>query len=294
MECTILFADVVGSTRLYERLGDDEAQIVIGAALQVMTQATIENGGTVIKSIGDEIMCTFPEPAPAVAAAQEMFHGLDKGVEGPSGRHVLNIHAGLHYGPVVEEDGDVFGDAVNLAARMVQLAKPRQILTTEETIARLGEDAGVRTRWVDRTIVKGKTEPTNVHEVVWEREALTIMSNASDLLKEAITAYMKVTQGERTISVSVVRPTLTMGRQEHNDIVVDRHQTSRSHARIECRRGKFVLIDQSSNGTFLFPEGGELIKLNREETYLSGRGTIGLGYAVDDAAPDSIHFEVSE
>ena len=293
MDCTILFADVVGSTRLYERLGDDEAQIVIAAAIQVMSRATLEHGGTVIKSIGDEIMCTFPEPAPAVVAAQEMFHGLDKGVDGPTGKHVLNIHAGLHWGSVVEEDGDVFGDAVNLAARMVQLAKPRQILTTEETIRMLGEDSGVRTRWVDRTIVKGKTEPTNVHEVVWEREALTIMSNASDL-KQAITAYMKVTQGERVINVSIVRPTLTMGRQEHNDLVVDRHQTSRSHARIECRRGKFVLIDQSSNGTYVFPQEGEPIKLNREETYLSGKGVIGLGYAVEDGAPDSIHYEVSE
>jgi class 3 adenylate cyclase len=293
MDCTILFADVCGSTRLYERLGDEEAQIVIAKALEALTGVTAEHGGTVIKSIGDEVMCTFPQPAAAVEAAQAMNRALDAGIQGASGTQTVNIHVGLHHGPVVEEGGDVYGDAVNLAARMVQLAKPRQILTTEETINLLEEGAGPKTRWVDKTTVKGKTEQTNVHELIWEREAVTMMADVREV-RQAITARLDLRLGDRDVTVNIVNPAVTMGRQAHNDLVVDRHQTSRSHARVECRRGKFVLIDQSSNGTYVFPEGKDPIHLTRDETYLSGRGVIGLGFAVEDDSPDAIQYEVSE
>lgn len=293
MECTILFADVCGSTRLYERLGDEEAQIVIAKVLDVLTNVTGRNGGTVIKSIGDEIMCTFPAPAPAVEAAQDMNRALDLGVRGPSGPQTVNIHVGLHHGPVVREGGDVYGDAVNMAARMVQMAKPRQILTTAETLGCLEEGAGPKTRWVDKTTVKGKTIQTDVHELIWEREAVTMMAISGEV-QRAIAARLELSFGEDKVTVNLINPTVTMGRQAHNDLVVDRHQTSRTHAVIECRRGKFVLIDQSSNGTYLLPDGREPVHLTRDETYLSGRGVIGLGFVVDDSSPDSIHYEIAE
>lgn len=288
----ILFADIARSTRLYDSLGDRIAKNHIDACLSILTKVTLHHQGTVVKTIGDELMCTFPTALNAVEAAidmQKAIEGMqivDKPDVTPS-----NIYVGIQIGPVIIEEGDVFGDAVNVAARMVALAKQRQIITTEETVNALPPGHGVDIKWIDKTTVRGKEGEVPIYEVIWEQQEITVM--VDDFIDPAtIEASLELRFQEHVIKVDNNRPVATLGRQIHNDLVVDSRPVSRSHARIEYQRGKFVLIDQSSNGTFVLLQGKKSVTLKRDLVQLLGNGIIGLGQEVDPDSPDMVHFVI--
>jgi adenylate cyclase len=289
---SILFADIAKSTHLYETLGNKKAQTLIGACLSLLSKVTLQHNGTIIKTIGDEIMCTFPSADDAVEAAIDMNRDLEQlTIDSLSGVAPPNIYVGIQSGPVIREDNDVFGDAVNVAARMASLAKQRQIVTTEDTVGALKKEHKCSARIIDKTIVKGKSGEMNIYEVIWEQQDATIMVDDSlDALK--IESRMELTFQGCTIEIDQKRPSVTLGRQSHNDVVVNDTRVSRSHARIEYRRGKFMLIDQSTNGTFALIQGKKSITLRRDEAALLGSGIIGLGREVTDDTPVAIHYAI--
>ncbi|MEW5735570.1 MAG: adenylate/guanylate cyclase domain-containing protein [Thermodesulfobacteriota bacterium] len=289
---TILFADIAKSTHLYEILGDVAAQKIIGVVLANLSQVAERHRGKIVKTIGDAVMCTFTSVNDAVEAAWDMQVTIGRlgFLEYPQ-ISSLNIYVGLHSGLVVEREGDVFGDAVNVAARMAEIAKPRQILTTEKTVSELAPELAVMARCADTTTLKGKTGEVKIFEVVWEQQDQTVMVDGL-LDSHVFRLRLELRLGNDIIEVDQNRPIVTLGRQSHNDLVVDDSRVSRSHARVEYRRGKFVLVDQSSNGTFVLPTGGKTTRLRRDEAPLLGHGLIGLGKPPDPDSPDSIHFMI--
>jgi len=288
----ILFADIAKSTQLYETLGNTEAQNLIGACISRMADITIKHKGIVIKTIGDEIMSTFPTALNAVAAGKEMHQAMEQmTLPDNPGFCPPNIYVGIQIGPVVKEDGDVFGDAVNVAARMVALAKQRQILTTEETVKALSPELRESAHCIDRTTLKGKSGEVDIYEIIWEQHDVTVMLDSS-LEEMTIRSWLELSFAGNSIKVDKNHPIATMGRQPHNDIVVSDNRVSRSHARIEYRRGKFVLIDQSTNGTFALIQGKKSIQIKRDEAVLIGTGVIGLGREVTPESAMAVHFSI--
>jgi len=288
----ILFADIANSTHIYDTLGNKVAKNLIDASLSLLSEVTAKYQGTVIKTIGDEIMCTFPTAGDAVEAAIEMHQSLEDlpFAEKPE-YGSPNIYVGIQFGTVIKESGDVFGDAVNVAARMVALAKQRQIITTEGTVTLLSEERQSQARCIDKTTVKGKSGVLLIYEVIWEAHDLTVMATHTSEIS-TLKSRLELTYQHQTIQLDENRPSATLGRQRHNDIIVNDSRVSRSHARIEYNRGKFTLIDQSSNGTSLRIQGKESIHLRREETQLLGNGVIGLGRNVTPESDTAIHFAV--
>ena len=292
----ILFADVASSTRLYDTLGNKAARNLIGNCLSLLSRVISNYGGTVIKTIGDEIMCTFPNANSAVEAAIDMNQSLiSLPVDNLPGALPPNIYVGLQMGPVIREDNkDVFGDAVNVAARMVEIAKQRQIITTEETFESLEPELKDKTRHIDTTTIKGKTGEVKIYEIMWEQEDETVMIDVplADLIGAS---HLELKTGDQTITVGKDRSIITLGRQSHNDLVINDIRVSRTHARIEYRRGKFILIDQSSNGTYTHSQDGKTTLLRRDETPLSGSGSISLGGEAATSPADNvsiIHYEI--
>ena len=288
-EVTILFADISRSTAIYEAIGDIKARELIYTCLAIMTDVTEKHNGVVIKTIGDEIMCTFLIANDAAAAAEAMHRALestDKITNPP------NIRIGFHSGDVIKDNNDVYGDAVNVASRMTDMAKPRQIITTVKTVSELAPYYQARTRCVDRTILKGKRGKIDIYELIWEQNDATLVVRRSSHSR-AITFRLKIRFGAQIIEINDQRNCVTMGRQSHNDLVVQDTRASRSHARIELRRGKFYLIDeQSSNGTYLLTEEKESLRVKRDEVVLTGNGVIGLGSDLTPDSPDAIHFKI--
>lgn len=289
---TILFADIAGSTRFYEMLGDRSAQRLVAESLSRLSDVACRYQGAVVKTIGDELMCTFQEADHAVIAAKAMQQTLENmpkikncDVSRP------NIYVGIHTGPVIKKGNDIFGDAVNLAARVVALAMPRQILITRQTVKALTPPHQSAVNYVDEKTVKGKSGQHKLYEYVWEMEDVTLMLNRSSV-SEVLPFSLELKYSGNIIKVDRYRPSVTMGRQNHNDVVLNYERISRSHARIEYRRGKFVLIDNSSNGTYVHRQGENDTYINREEASLYGTGVISLGRKATPGSPGAIHFAV--
>jgi len=281
-QLAVLFADVSGSTQLYDTLGDVRARTIVARCIAVMTEVTHRHGGTLVKTIGDEVMTTFPAAAAAAEAACEMQEGItgEMVVEG----RPLAIRVGFHFGPTLLEEADVFGDAVNLAARMASQAKSGQILTTGATVEHLTGPRRKSCRLIDRTQVKGKREEIAIHEVVWQAEEATMM-RAPWATQHRAAGRLVLTAGGTRLELGEGHPSLTIGRADQNDLVVHQPLVSRLHARIDYRNGRFVLTDLSVNGTYVEADGGTSSYVHRDSQELTGAGTLGLGEAI---APDSL------
>jgi len=288
VQLAVLFADVSGSTQLYETLGDVRARCIVARCIAVMTEATRRHGGALVKTIGDEVMTTFPDAAAAAEAACEMQKGItgEMVVEG----RPLAIRVGFHFGPTLFEEADVFGDAVNLAARLTNLAKSGQILTTSATLERLTGPQRKSCRQIGLTQVRGKRDQVAIHEVVWNAEGATIM-RAPWATQHRAGGRLVFTAGGTRLELGEGHPSLTIGRADQNDLVVRQPVVSRLHARIEYRNGRFVLTDLSANGTYVASDGGGGTYVHRDNQVLTGSGTLGLGEAVSAESLTRVRFE---
>jgi class 3 adenylate cyclase len=289
---TVLFADISGSTRLFEKYGDLRARQIESRVLDLLAARTTTHHGVVIKTIGDEIMSRFPAALSGVQAACDMQQGIKNDpVLADLG---IAIRIGLHHGSVLLEKDDVFGDAVNVAARMVALAKADQIITTRETVGCLSPELQQMTRGLGRSSVRGKQDEMEIVEVIWyESTSMTQMSDVETqkILRNKLYARLLLVYRGQDIELTPSAQPFSIGRGPKNDLVVDRELVSRSHAIIESRQGKFVLADHSTNGTYLMLENGSRFFVRREEITLHDHGVICLGQAVFDENPDIIHYK---
>jgi adenylate cyclase len=288
-QLAVLFADVSGSTRLYDTVGDAEAMASIGRCLMLLREACAGHDGRVVKTIGDEVMAVFPDADKAAEAAAEMQARVS---ELPLvGRVRMAIRIGFHMGSAIEVDGDVFGDSVNVASRMAAIAKGDQVILSAQTVATLSPMLRARVREIDLLTVKGKHQDIGIFELIWQSE--DEMTTLSPRYKPP-PAHIRLRHGERQIDLGEDDSIFTLGRDPQNDVVVADRMASRMHARIERRRDKFVLVDQSSNGTYVTIEGEREIHLRREELILRGRGHISFGHAYQADPAEVLAFSCSE
>ncbi len=287
----IMFADISGSTKLFETLGDETARVKVADCLDLLTRVIKSFEGTVIKTIGDEIMCTFETADNAASAAMEMHETLAEDItEGLSDTVVLSIRVGMHYGPALMESGDVFGDAVNVAARMAAQAKGDQIITTQSTVEKLSPVLRASTRFVDRAPIKGKSEEIDIFEIIWQQEDVTRMATGMLAEKATPEVSLVVSYNNQNITLNKTKSGMVIGRSQACDLPVNEKLASRQHVRIEMRRDKFFLIDQSTNGTHVLIENSDEEFLRREEMPLSGKGQISLGRSFAEGPSEVITF----
>lgn len=281
----VLFADVVGSTRLYETFGDDQAKQMIDECLVALTAVVLQYGGRVVKTIGDEIMCVLPSADNGCLAATDM-HQKIMALPMVSGVK-RSVRIGFHYGAVIEENNDVFGDTVNLAARMAGLAKGMQIITTGTTVTGLSPMLQLSTRSIAALSIKGKGDEVDVREVIWQGgEELTMTTASISVTTKPVTLYLE--HGTQTWELD--RDGIVIGRDAQCNIVIADRNASRQHARIERRRDKFFLVDQSTNGTFVAFANAPEVVLRREELMLRGSGRIGFGHSVELPDTETVAF----
>lgn len=287
----IMFADISGSTKLYEALGDATARALVSETLETISEVITRYNGTVIKTIGDEIMCTFNSPEDAATAACEMHETLEDENESGNKAEPVSIRIGMHFGPAIMEGGDVFGDAVNVAARMAAQAKARQIMTTKTTIELLPPVIRASTRFVDYAPIKGKKDVVEIFEIIWQQEDVTRM--ATGMLspdKKLPQVKLRLRYNDQNIELNQDRSSIVLGRSQGCDLPVGEKLASRQHVRIELRREKFFIIDQSTNGTYVRIDDNGDSFLRREEMALSGTGVISLGRSFTESPTEVVHF----
>lgn len=288
----ILFADIADSTRLYDRLGDTVARKIVALSIDIMKTVVRANVGEVIKTIGDGVMSRFLSADAAAEAAVRLHEAI--AMEERLKSNNLRLRIGFHVGPVIEEDNDLYGDAVNVAARMTAQAKAGQIITSRQTIQVLTSKHCASARMVDKTRVKGKARLMDIFEITWgQPEELTIIRNGVREMAAPASiqhSLMTLKFQRQHISIDLENPIATLGRNETNRLVINNPEVSRLHARIEFRKDKFMMIDKSTNGTYIYPVGYKMLYLRRDEILLEGRGFFSLGQEVGPDSPMAVHY----
>lgn len=290
----VLFADVAASTRLYQQLGDQSALRAVELCLRTAAKAASVYRGQLVKTIGDEIMVVFPSAEDGVLAACEIQQRI--AALPPVAGNNLEIRVGCHWGPVIAEGGDFFGDTVNTAARLVQLAKARQVLTCADTLAAVPPALRPQSRRLEALTVQGRREGLPVEELFWQdnEDSLTVLIKADAGL---LPVELEVSHDGQRWHLDADSAVLTLGRDPGSDVVIRDGHASRSHARIERRHEHFVLVDCSTNGTFVFGADGvnptANFLLRREEAVLRGSGRLSFGQVLRPGV-EYVAFRVEE
>lgn len=271
---TVLFADLVGSTQLYERAGDSYAFKLVDRSLRAIRRAIESNSGDVIKHTGDGLMAVFMQADHAADAAIGM-HALLKELP-TSGGPSLAVRTGFHFGPVIESGNDVFGETVNFAARLAELASPGRALTSAETLQQLSMEWRALLQPLPPRILRGASRPIDIYELKCEAMGdVTLVQNAPFELPGE--SELRLYLNEQSLVINEQNPVARLGRDAGSDLRVGDNRASRRHADIELRGEKFVLVDRSSNGTYIAIDGEKEFFLCREEAVLKGQGRIALG-----------------
>ena len=268
----IFFSDIVGSTTMYEQLGDQAAQQMVSKCLKGMISEVQKNGGTLIQTVGDEVMAHFPNADFAFNAAVS--------IQLRQQRMPSKVRIGFHYGDVIENNGDYFGNAVNVAARMAARAIANEIMTTKQTVELLSARNHKNVRFLSTSTVKGKNELLSIYEVLWEpepEEDLTRMVRPKLKPISIQEAELELVYQKSVFRVNSTDSYLSIGRSDENNITINESHVSRKHAKIELKNSRFILTDTSSNGTFVISGNNKSTKIVRESFELVGSGSIELG-----------------
>lgn len=274
-ETAVIFAELIGAAELYARAGDAAAHEAIARSLEKLGEAAASSGARVVKRIGARLMLVAASADAAARAAVAMQVAAGDFPATDPARLALGV--GFHYGPVLQQDdSDVFGDTVNLAARLVEKAARGQILLAAETAAAVGSLYRRSIRRLYSMPVKGLSEELALCELVWRADEPATFYPL-DTAAMPLRAKLKLKYRGTKLVLRRSLEALMIGRDAHCDLVVDDEHASRYHCIIQRRSDHFVLADKSTNGTFVTVEGEPEVLLQRDELTLRKHGWISLG-----------------
>lgn len=274
----ILYADVSGSTKLYENFGDDIARADVKTCVDLLTRVTAEWEGQVVKTIGDEVMCSFHDPSNAANAAKEMHQVLREATEAgkfQSGKIMVKI--GWHFGEVEYRDKEIIGEAPVTAQQIIKMAKGEEILTSSRSINVVDDELKIGTHPVDTVAAEAWDGELEVYVMPWEEEEDATTFSSVDLASITKISSLLLEYNGQELRMDENKTHLSIGRGDDNDLTVHGRFTSRHHAEIIYRHGRFNLFDKSTNGTMIIDQENKSKRIHREEAVLSGRGTICFG-----------------
>ena len=285
----ILFADIAGSTELYQSVGDVEAHRRVAESLASMAQAIQLHQGVVLRTVGDSTLASFDSCDNALLAActmQEMHKNTP-----------LSVRAGFHYGPVIPDKGDVYGNAVNIAARVASFANTGEITATEFSISQLSDENRLRANLLDKIQVKGIAEPVGIYRITWEAdEAMHTRIAAPGTSAVALNLQLALVLSTETAvhHLNKDNPLMTVGRDDACTVSIDGDRVSRKHAQLQWTAGQIQLSDTSTNGTYVHRHDQPALFVRRETVVLEGSGEIGLGCLPSEDATHAVRFNIIE
>jgi len=294
---TVVFADLTGSTGLFESAGNVVATRIVTRCTHTIGRHLVNAGGQLVKYLGDGVLVLFDNTLAAVEAASRIQDVLKEQVPGLPRGGVLGIKTGVERGPIVEHDGDCYGDAVNVAARLSDRAQAGETLIGEAAFDCLPEAQRLACQSLDRITIKGKAEPMRVWRVDWARTAESTVTSMLDFRQlvegDRPTQRLDIQRLDQQVELHPSDGPLIIGRGEGVGFAVDDPRVSRRHARIEWSGGQCSFTDFSSNGSWIrFSGSAAPVVLRRDSCTLYGEGEIGLGAQLDDFTAPTLSFHV--
>ena len=292
---TVVFADLVGSTGLFERLGDEAASRFVTQLVGQLDAWFAAHGGRVVKRLGDGVFVVFPEEAGALRACIEIQNRLlHQPMHPADGAPAVELQMGLEAGEVVEIEGDCYGDSVNSAARLADLAGAAQILTTQHVWDAAPEDLRALLRSLGPMFLRGKNESTHLYRVEWQagQDADATMIGRSQATPDR-NVRLELVYGDTQVSLQAGAPRLSIGRAADARLHVNDARVSRTHATLEWRAGHFALTDASTYGTWVYVgDQPDAVVLRRSELTLVGTGLIVPGCERGDEQAPLIRYSI--
>lgn len=290
---TVVFADLVGSTALFERLGDETASRFVTGLVATLREIFGKHGGRVVKVLGDGVFVVFQHEGDALAACIEVQNHVQTLPPQAGGADTpVEFQIGVDSGEVVEIEGDCFGDTVNSAARLADLAGASQILTTGNVWNAILPAQRLMLRSMGPMYLRGKAEASEVYRLEWrtghDEEATMIGRSLHTPQRETV---LELSHGETRLLLDARMGRISLGRAADASLKVNDPRVSRLHATLEWRGGQFVLADASSFGTWVYlGDQSDAMVLRRTECTLVGSGTIVPGCAREDEDAPAVTF----
>ena len=286
-QAAVLFVDVSGSTAYFERHGEAAGRAMLARCFGIVVPEIGRHGGRVIKALGDGLLVVFDRPSALVAAARALHSAIEDADRTLPAAERIAVHCGGDFGTVARDDGgDVFGDVVNVAARLQALAGRDQTFVTSDLVAMLTPDERGQLRHLGSFPVHGREREVETYEILWRAGPTTTV-----IRRDSMTFHSSLRlefQGH-VLELPPACNHVTIGRDPDNDVVVGDAAVSHHHAEIVRRKGLFYLVDRSTNGTIV--QAGQAERhLQHAEHPLEGQGRLLLGHS--DAPP--ITFRVTQ
>jgi len=300
LERTVLFADLRGSTSLYETLGNSQASALISQCLGQLKPQVSAHDGRVVKTLGDGLMAIFQRPADAMAAASQMHQALEhfamrevRALTVDGHTLVFKLQIGMDHGEMVQMSGDYFGDAVNVAARLIEHASDNETLLTLAVQRELGVGDRRRLRSLNKVQLRGRNEPVHVYVLENYRTGDTVTAGYADESRALDPETIRLSWLDITREFTGQNLPVVLGRSQDSTYCINDNRVSRAHARIDWHGGAFQLTDLSFNGSFVrFSGDSAVVSLRRGTCTLHGSGVIGLGSKPLDVTAPCVSFEI--
>lgn len=294
----ILYADVSGSTHIYEQHGDIVARENIEICISILTEVAARYEGRVVKTIGDEAMCAFSNPIKAAIAAKEMHEALRLASEqGRFSIGELHVKIGWHYGVVMYRGAEIIGEAPVAAQQIIGLAKADEILTSKQSIDAITDELKEDARLIDTIEAEAWSGQLEVYGIPWEdEEDVTRFSPTISPVDNVVHKILLLDYMGKQIQLDSEHMHCHIGCAPGNDLCVRGKFTSKNHAEIIYKHDVFHLVDNSTNGTAVYFANGQSLRIHREEIMLNEHGAICFG-GTPQNDPDSkvlFHCEIEE
>ncbi|MFM1908264.1 MAG: hypothetical protein RLZZ591_1941 [Pseudomonadota bacterium] len=300
VKTTVIFTDLIGSTGVFESVGNSRATEAVLQLTQWISQVCSDHGGQVVKTLGDGVLALFPTGQLAVDAVVQMQRLHQSNIAGMAPELRMPIRIGVASGEVEMVGGDCFGDAVNVAARLSDLSGPHEIWANDLALSTAVERAGVRFRSLGTVQIRGRSELCSAYQLEWHTDLNTaFLTRQADLdtdldSVDVLGGEIRLAWDEQVRTCRSFDLPLNLGRGTGMDVVLNDPRVSRQHARIEWRNGSIVLVDVSSFGSWVrFAGGGADVLLRRKDCVLHGEGVICLGAPPGDGPVPAVRFSVS-
>jgi hypothetical protein len=295
-EFGILFADISGTTRLFRKIGTDEAKHQLDRCVKRMERAIESTKGELVMPAVDEMIARFDTADDAVLAAAEMQRRLQD--LPPLSGVRLSIRIGVHFGAAEQGPGGLAGPAVKVGRALLNLAGAGQIVTCEKTakvLSRAQQENLYSAENLSMPLSDGSA--IQVYFYGWqgvpERSEASGESVGDRTLDLRVPVRLALRWGSRAFLIDASTPSIKIGRDRECELRLSGVKVSRTHARIEMRTKGFFLIDESSNGTYLYVDGVGENRILDEEVVMQGRGRIAFGHTTDKDDGEIVHFELS-
>lgn len=286
---TVFFVEISGGAR------DDGAQRApvdpIQSCLVRAEKVVTSHGGEIVGRAGFGLMCTLPDARRAVSLGLTVQDEIEAERRAMECGDDVGVRVGFHHGPVVLDQSRVFGETVYTAKRLVDLARPGQVLGSHDAHKAAGEIPGVDWCFADQILLEGMDRPLVIFDVARSSDTSPTSDVSEDSDRAGLFGWCSLRHGGQTYILDSARPVLTIGRQENCHLPILQSCVSRDHGRLEFRNGRVMFVDHSTNGTILEESGAEKPELvHRRRRWLGEQGLLCFGSSRDDSGALTLEY----